>query len=267
MRGGDQHPDGDPGQQDQHQVVVLQPEPGGSSGTKPPPRPAAQQRGGHAEHHGRPQEQVQRGGVVHVHGGEDDRGARGGQRGQHPPEPARAEQRGAPGRDDDDGAARERGDDPDRGRAHPQHAGDDPGQQRGERRLVHVAEGEMPPGLDEVQLVLHEAVSAADRELQRNQGGRDQPGGQRHAVGRRGGPEPGKVRTDPDFGVLDARPIHGAPPRLGNVAQSNTALLPGREGRQLSQLGDQTYGVVMARQVKPSRSRIGRLIGEASTCR
>jgi large conductance mechanosensitive channel len=34
-----------------------------------------------------------------------------------------------------------------------------------------------------------------------------------------------------------------------------------------SQPGDQVYGVVRARQAKPSRSRIGLLSGEASTCK
>ena len=50
----------------------------------------------------------------------------------------------------------------------------EPGQQRGERRLVDIAEGQVVPGGQEVQLVADVAVAGADRHLQAEGGHRDQ---------------------------------------------------------------------------------------------
>ena len=61
----------------------------------------------------------------------------------------------------------------------------DAGEQRRERRLVHVTERKMAPGLDEVQLVLHETVPATHRELDRHEHRRDEPGKRRHPIGGR----------------------------------------------------------------------------------
>jgi hypothetical protein len=141
-----------------------------------------QQRGGDAEQDRCPGQQVQRGGVADVRGADDDRGARRGQGGEHPAEPARAEQRDEPGRHDHDRPARQRRDDPDRRRADAQDVGD-PGEQRDERRLVHVAEREMAAGHDEVQLILLEAVPAAHRELDRCERSADHPCEHRDAIG------------------------------------------------------------------------------------
>ena len=179
LRQQDAQGEGD--QQQEHQVVVLQPEPGRDAGAEPPPRPVPQQCRGDAQQGHGPGQQVQRGGVVHVVGPEQDGGACHGERGQHPAEAAGAEQRREPGRQDHDRPAGQRRDDPDRGRA---EAGQlrDASEQRRERRLVHVAERQMAARLDEVQLVLHEAVPAADRELDRHEPRRDQPGKQRHPI-------------------------------------------------------------------------------------
>ena len=178
--------DGDAGQQsDQQQdddVVVLEPEPGGRAGAEPPVRPVAEQRGAGAQHDCRPGEQVQRRGVPDVVGADQHRSARGGEGGEYPAETAGAEQRREPGRHENDCPARERRDDPDRRRSDSEHAGD-AGEQRGDRRLVDVAEGQMMSGGDEVQLVLHEAVPAADSEFGRDEHGRDQPDSQRHPIG------------------------------------------------------------------------------------
>ena len=78
-------------------------------------------------------------------------------------------------------SARQRRDDPDGRRADPEYAGD-PGQQRRQRRLVDVAEREMVPGHDEVQLVLLEAVPAAHSELDCHEYCRDHPRQYRHAI-------------------------------------------------------------------------------------
>jgi hypothetical protein len=74
-----------------------------------------------------------------------------------------------------------RRDDPDRRRADASDAGD-PRQQRDERRLVHVAEREMVPRHQEVQLVLLEALPGAERELDRHEHHRDHPGERRDAI-------------------------------------------------------------------------------------
>ena len=49
------------------------------------------------------------------------------------------------------------------------------GEQHGERRLVHVAESQVVARHQEVQLVLLEAVQAADRQLHRGEHRGDQP--------------------------------------------------------------------------------------------
>jgi hypothetical protein len=169
-------------QQQEHQVVVLQPGPGRGAGAKPPARPVPQQCRGDAEQDCGPGKQVQRRGVADVRGADEDGSARHGEGGEHPAEPARAEQRREPGRRDHNPPAGQRGDDPDRRRADAEDAGD-PGEQRDERRLVHVTECEMVPGDDEVQLVLLEAVAAAHGELDRHECGADHPRGCRHALG------------------------------------------------------------------------------------
>ena len=105
------------------------------------------------------------------------------------------------------------------------------------------------------------ASSSATRAAAISQAGSGTPSAD--AVGRSPG---GCAPTRTSASLMPGRsmaPLRG----WGTLPEVGTALRPGREGRQLSQPGDQTYGVVMARQVKPSRSRIGRLIGEASTCR
>ena len=177
-------------QQQDQQVVDLEPHASRGSGAHPPARPVPEQCRGDAQQDGRPGEQLQRGGVGQVHGADEDGGARHGEGGEHPAEPARAEQRREPGRHDHDRPAGQRRDDPDRRRADPEHAGD-PGEQRGQRRLVHVAEREMVPRHHEVQLVLLEAIPAAHRELDRDEQGRDDPHGPRQAIGTR---HPGPAR-------------------------------------------------------------------------
>ena len=98
----------------------------------------------------------------------------GGERGEHLAGPARAEHpahrrgRAAPGRPGQRGQHPE----PDQ-RVAGQH-GRQPGQQRGERRLVDVAEGQVLAGGQEVQLVADVAVAGADRHLDGEGGGRDQ---------------------------------------------------------------------------------------------
>jgi hypothetical protein len=60
----------------------------------------------------------------------------------------------------------------------------DPGQQRNKRRLVHVAEREMVPRDQEVQLVLLEAIPPADRELDSHEHSSDHPDKRGHPVRR-----------------------------------------------------------------------------------
>jgi len=137
-----------------------------------------------SRHHD-PGQQVIRFGDAEVGQGVHDRGARRGQGGQHPAEPARAEQRGQPGGQDHDRPAGQRRADPDRRRIDPEHVRDS-GEQRGERRLVDVAEREVVSRHDEVQLVLQEAVAAAQRELGRDEHRRDDPHRDRHPIAGRG---------------------------------------------------------------------------------
>jgi hypothetical protein len=87
---------------------------------------------------------------------------------------ARAEQRRQPGRRDHDRPARQGRDDPDRREADADDVGD-PGEQRDERRLVHVAERETVPRHQEVHLVLLEAVPGGHRELDRHEHAGDHP--------------------------------------------------------------------------------------------
>ncbi len=149
-----------------------------------------------------------------MNGPEDDRRARRAESGEHPPEPARAEQRRQPGRHDHDRPARKGRDDPHLGGADPQQAGD-PGEQRDERRLVHIAEREMPPGHDEVQLVLLEAIPAAEGQFGGGERGADQPCQAGHVVMGRcrgrweGGRESGRghLRTDPSGATPSVRSV------------------------------------------------------------
>jgi len=120
--------------------------------------------------------------VLPMCGADDDGSARRGEGGEYPAEPARAEQRRELGRRDHDGPAGQRRDYPDRRRADAENVRD-PGEQRDQRRLVHVTETEMVPRHDEVQLVLLEAVPAAHRELDRYKPGADHPSERRNAVG------------------------------------------------------------------------------------
>src|SRR5262249_52235504 len=92
-----------------------------------------------------------------------------------------AERRGDPAGEHPARPAGQRRDDPDRRRADAEHVRD-PGEQRDQRRLVDVAEREMPAGLDEVQLVLQEAVPAAERELDGHEDAGDHPHRGRQAV-------------------------------------------------------------------------------------
>jgi len=183
---------GEADQQQEHQVVVFEPDARREAGPEPPARPVLPQRRGHAQQDHRPGQEVRGPGDAQVRKGDDQRGARREQGGQDPAEPARAEQHCEPGGDDHDRPAGQRWDDPDRRRVHAEQVGD-PGEQRDERRLVHVAEREMPTGLDEVQLVLEKAVAAADREFDGHEDGGDHPHRDREAAragawGRRNGP-------------------------------------------------------------------------------
>ena len=98
------------------------------------------------------------------------------------PQPARPKQSREPGRHDDYRPAGQCRDDPDRRRGDPEQICC-PGQQRRERRLVDVAEGEMMRRHEEVQLVLLEAVACAHGELDRHERGGNHPRQPGHPVG------------------------------------------------------------------------------------
>jgi len=88
---------------------------------------------------------------------------------------------------DDQSGHGQRGQDPqpDQGVAGGQRG--DPGQQRGQRRLVDVAERQVLPGRQEIQLVAHVAVPRADRHLDAERARRDQGDREPWRAGRRCG--------------------------------------------------------------------------------
>ena len=135
----------------------------------------------------------------------------------------------------------QRGQDPEAGEGVPGQRRAEPGQQRGQRRLVHVAERQVLPGRQEVQLVAHVAVARADRHLDGHRGHGDQrdpgpgrrgPGGRRGIRSGRHGPN-GVGSRGHVHAVMRRRagaPAHRAPGRIPGSPRRGRAR-PGRRPR------------------------------------
>lgn len=177
----------EPDKQYGYEVVVLKPESCRGTRAKPPAWAVPQLCRCGAQHHHGPDQQVSRRSRAEMRGADDHGCARRSEAGQHPAEPSRAEERRESGRRDHQCSSRQCRDDPHCRRADAGGAGD-PGEQRGYRGLVHVAEREMVPCRDEIQLVLLEAVPGAHRDLGCHEQGCDRPGERRYAARDRTGP-------------------------------------------------------------------------------
>ena len=125
----------------------------------------------------------------------------------------------------------QRGQDPEAGQGVPGQHRAEPGQQRGQRRLVDVAERRVLPGREEVQLVADVAVARADRHLDghRRHGDQHDPGpGRPHRPGRPRGTRSG--RNGPN-GLGSCGRVHARHARRGgrpgtSGARANSRLVP-----------------------------------------
>jgi len=163
---------------------------------QPPPRVLAGEQLRHQQQGGRPEHEVGRGGGQLVHRAEVFPAGRRGERGEQLPGPARAEHPAHRGGRHDKRGERERRQHPQPGQGALPHDLAEAGQQRGQRRLVHEAEGQVVPGGKEVELVTDVAVARADGHLDRERRHRDdRDPAPRRAAGagrRRGCPVPGR---------------------------------------------------------------------------
>ena len=127
----------------------------------------------HEQRDHRPEEQVEGGGREKVHGRQHLGGGRSGERRDQLGGAAAAEFAGHEGGEHDDGAADQRGQEPQRDHGLAEQVGGQPGHRGHEGRLVDVPPREVASAGEEVQLVAVVAVPGRDRELHGDDHGRD----------------------------------------------------------------------------------------------
>jgi hypothetical protein len=170
--GGDE-PGGERDDQEADIPLGLAGDAGTGPDRHPPARVLADEQLHDQQQRGRPEDEVGRGGGQFVHRAEVLAASRRGERGEKLPGPARPEHPAHRGGGHDQRGERERGHHPQRDQGVPAGDRGEPGQQRGQRWLIDIAEGQVPPGRQEVKLVTHIAVARTDGHLGHERGHRD----------------------------------------------------------------------------------------------